>query len=596
MSKASKQKAADVRTATPADDAPIRPDKMSRGRRITLIVVAIFCLLIFSVTGPMADTIMGWFGPTVVNVYATVELPSGKTEITMEDYRAAGNLMDFEAGLNGMRADKEFEDVLVYATLMKLADHFEVVTTAEELRLMLLQAVRSASDYENLYRNFGFTRAVDFENTLARAQRVRKMEQLLTAATVVSDADVLKAWHELYDEMRYSFAVWQPAEFAEAAAELTPTEEELQKFYDEGLTPVQRAALEREQSAAFELLVADEAALATPGVQALLGIDAEPSEAALSGFYNRYSLSLYRRPALEPGQTRPEGEGEVFSIAELGPRLARDYRLHAALVQAGLSLPGAPDAAAFATENGLRFESFTEPVKLSELEKLPTYGSFQLRNLFSGEVGTWLQSPVLLPDGLAYLARPTLIQQRELPPLAEIRDAVIGHWREKEQLRLANEAAQAFVAGLPKQSEWVEGDPVTLAPEAFAQALGAERRALTEIDWIARTVRPAADPIWSAEETVKRRARTILSGRLKDLLDGQVIGPEDFGTDGIVVLHLVGRRAADEAKIWPNELQRARSDAQRLAETNFRAEQLSFEGLAKTYGLTKVIAENEDLN
>ena len=305
-------------------------------------------------------------------------------------------------------------------------------------------------------------------------------------------------------------------------------------------------------------------------------------------------MSLYRRPALEPGQTRPEGEGEVFSIAELGDRLARDYRLHAALVQAGLSLPGAPDAAAYAAANGLRFETFAEPVKLTDLEKLPVYGSFQLRNLFSGEAGVWLQNPVLLPDGVAYLVRPTKVLQRELPPLAEIPDAVIGHWREKEQLRLANEAAKAFTASLPKPADWVEGDPVTLTPEAFAQAIGAERRALTEIDWMARTVRPATDPIWGAEETVKRRARTILSGRLKDLLDGQVIGPEDFGSDGIVVLHLAGRRPADETKIWPNELQRARSDAQRLAETNFRAEQLSFEGLAKSYGLTKVIVENDD--
>lgn len=592
MSKASKQKAAAVRTATPADDAPIRPDKMSRGRRITLIVVAIFCLLIFSVTGPMADTIMGWFGPTATSVYATVDLPSGRAEITMQDYQAARSLMEFESSLSGARPDYEFEEVLVYATLMKLADEFEVVTTKDEIRSMLLQAVRTESDYVAIYRSAGFTRAVDFENTLARAQRVRKMEQLLVAATVVSDADVLKAWHELYDEMRFSFAVWQPGEFAEAALELSPAEEDLQKFYDEGLTPVQRAALEREQAAAFELLVVDEAALAKPEVQALLGIDAEPSEAALSGFYNRYSLSLYRRPALEPGQTRPEGEGEVFSIAELGERLPRDYRLHATLVQAGLSLPGAPDAAAFAAANGLRFEAFTEPVKLTDLEKLPTYGSFQLRNLFSGEPGTWLQNPVLLPDGLAYLARPTKVQARELPPLADIRDSVIGHWREKEQLRLANEAAKTFVSSLPKQADWVEGDPVTLSPEGFAQAIGAERRALTEIDWLARTVRPATDPIWSADETVKRRARTILSGRLKDLLDGQVIGPEDFGTDGIVVLHLGGRRPADETKIWPNELDRARSDAQRLAETNFQAEQLSFQGLAKSYGLTKVIDED----
>jgi hypothetical protein len=592
MSKSSKQKAAVARPATPADDAPIRRDTMSRGRRWTLIVIAIFCLLIFSVTGPMADAFFRWFAPGGVNVTATLNLPSGPAEITVEDYQSALSMLDFEARMNGTRPDQEFEQVLVTATLMRLADEFQVQTSEQELRELLLPlAQRSATGYSDFYRRLGFLRASDFESMLARWMRLQRVRELLGASVVVSDEEVLQAWQNLYQEMNYGYALWHPAEFADAAAELTPTEEVLQTFFDAGLTPVQKSGLEREQAVAFELLAVDAAALAQPQVQALLGSDAQPSQPALEGFYNRYSLSLYRRPALAAGETRPEGQGEVFPIAELGDRLLRDYQLHAALIQAGLSLPGVTDAAAFAAQNGLRLEAFAETVGLSELEKLPVYGSFQLRNLFSGEAGVWLQSPVLLPDGVAYLARPTKIQQREMPPLAEVRDPVIGHWREQEQTRLAREAAEAFVASLPHQEGWVEGDPVTLASAGFSQALGAERRAEIRVDWIARTVRPATDPIWGSEETAQRRARSLLGTRLKDLVDGQVIGTEDFGADGIAVLHLDGRRAADAAKIWPNELDRARADAQRQAQMNFEAEQISFAGFAKSYGLTRVLQE-----
>ena len=56
--------------------APVETQKMSTGKRLTLIGVAIFCLLIFSVTGPMTDVITRWFsgGPMA---YATLTLPSG---------------------------------------------------------------------------------------------------------------------------------------------------------------------------------------------------------------------------------------------------------------------------------------------------------------------------------------------------------------------------------------------------------------------------------------------------------------------------------------------------------------------------------------
>ena len=36
----------------------VHVNEMSRGKRLALIAVAVFCLLIFTVTGPMADVLI----------------------------------------------------------------------------------------------------------------------------------------------------------------------------------------------------------------------------------------------------------------------------------------------------------------------------------------------------------------------------------------------------------------------------------------------------------------------------------------------------------------------------------------------------------
>ncbi|MDA1260411.1 MAG: hypothetical protein O3A20_07285 [Planctomycetota bacterium] len=564
---------------------------MSRGRRLLLMAVAIFCLLIFSVTGPMTDTFGSWFFSGGEGAYATMKLPNGKqADISIEEYRTAVQIQEFEGRLFGTRADKSEEEVLFRAALDKLATAYEVVVTAQELREILLGFTRGVeANYANLYRSMGYKRPVDFEAMLSRVLRLQKMQQMLASAAIVTEEDVIREWQDLYREVQYSYAFWTAAEFADAAAELEPTEAELATFFAEKLTPLQRLDLEREEAARFELLVVTAEAAAGEGVQRLIGSDFEPSEAALEEFYNSRSLSLYRRPLPEGELKLPQDQSPVLSLEEVSDRLLRDFRIHAALKQSYLSLVGGTDAAAFAAEHGLLLKNYEEPVKLSEIENVEDYGAFQLRAVFSGTPGTWMDNPVLLPKELGFLMRPIEVQKREMPPLEEIRDAVVGHWREGEQQRLAQEAADEFIQSLPKPADWVDGDPTVIEAAPFSQALAAERRAQLQQDWIARTPRLAADPAGINDDPSQRRVRSLISGRLGDVVDGQVIGPEDFGADGIMVAHLAGRRDADDTQIWPAETARARSLAQQKASQAFQTDQLSFEGFAKAWELTKVL-------
>lgn len=596
MSKASRPKGTAERQPTPADDAPVRPDSMSRGRRLVLMAIAIFCLLIFSVTGPMADTFGRWFFTGGTDVYATMKVPGGETvEISIEDYRTAVGIQEFEARLFNSREDKSEERVLYRAALDKLADAYELVVTTEELRSTLFSYTNNVeANYANLYRGMGYRRPADFETMLARVLRLQKMQQLLAAAAVVTEQDVIREWHDIYREIRFAYAVWSLDEFAEASAELEPAPEALDKFFAEGLTTMQRLDLEREESARFELLVVDADAAVGAGVQRLIGSDFEPSQAALEEFYNSRSLSLYRRPLPEGEIKHPEGTNPILTMEEVGDRLLRDFRMHAALKQAYLSLVGGAEAAGFAQEHGLALVSVDEAVPMSKAESLERYGAFQLRAVFSGTPGTWMDNPVMLPSGIGYLMKPVEVTPRALPELAEVRDEVVAFWRKGEQERLAREAAEAFIQSLPQQENWVEGDPRVISEEAFSQALAAERRAELRQDWLPRTPRLATDPTSLSSDPIRRRARGAISGRLGELVDGQVMGPEDFDTDGIAVIHLAGRREADASQIWPAELMRPRMLAQQKVGQAFQSDQLSFEGFAKAWELTKVLVPDSE--
>ena len=571
--------------------APVYIKTMSPLKRWTLVGVAVFCLLIFSVTGVMTTVLSGWFGAGPL-VQATLELPSGPAKITLEDQQRATRLREWgeqflQIFLFPVDGD-EPESNLAYATLMKLADDMGLVVTADQIRGTLQGlAAQGAAAYEQRYRNLGFRTAVQFEAQVAAVLRVRTVVELLSASAVPSEADILAAWAKDYEEMDVQFTVWHPSAFADAAAQLEPSEEELQTFFDEGLTGIQRADLEHEQAVSFDAVLLTMESLETDAVKAWFQPE-EPVQEALDGFYNSNRFSLYRRPEPEEGVEPDPAAGPYLSIEELGARLRADYLLHKAITTLALELPQAEDAAVFAADKGADYHQQEELVGYSELPELEQVGHLQLRRLFNAELDFWVQTPVQ-GEGLVYLARPLQRRDRSMPQLSEIRDPVVTLWRENQQVDLAKQAADAFLDGLPRGEDHVEGDSVVLDAEDFASLVAAAAQPLEQMGWLSHTLRRTTDPVWPTEATVLRRLRSVVGNQLQELVDGQVVGPEDYGEDGIVVAHLKGRRAADPDSMWPSERITAERRAQITASQRFYSEMISFEGLSRAYGLTKVI-------
>ncbi|MBC8370174.1 MAG: hypothetical protein H8E25_09245 [Planctomycetes bacterium] len=557
-------------------------ESMSTAKRWSLIGIAVFCLLIFTVTGPMTEVLTKMFagGPSVE---ATVKLPSGTVDITLEDYRVAANQKQWAERVlrQSLYPDDNRESVLAYATLMKLADEMQIQITTGQLQALLQGfASQGADAYRNFYRSFGFRTAAQFESQVAQALRVTQVVELLSSSAVPSEQDIIDVWAETYQEMSVQYAVWHPNNFADEAATLEVGDEELAAFFADDLTPIQSSKLEVEQAVAFEAILIDEAAMQSEAVAAWFTAE-EPSQEALDGFYASNKYLLYQR------QTADEDLEPTLSQEELGDRLKNDYLMHQAVTELAFELPQAEDVEAFAAEKGATLIEQTEMIELSKLADVERIGGIQLRRLFQAEENIWMQSPVQMEDHV-FLMRPTTKRDREMPELDVVRNEVIGLWREGQQQVLAEAAADKFVADLPRSEDYVEGDMVNVDASTFASAAAAAGVPVEQMGWVSRSTRTAVDPFWPSDATVLRSLRSKIGGQLSDLVDGQIIGPQDYSANGIAVAHLVGRRDADSSQMWPAEYDRAKMNATQQAYAAFQSDQISYEGLARTYNLTKV--------
>jgi hypothetical protein len=572
----------------------VHTDTMSPLKRWTIIGIAVFCLLIFSVTTAMSTVLKGLFsdGPPVK---ATLQLPSGPRAINLNDYRSAVLLKKFAAvlGLDPYNGEDGEEEVLSYATLMLLSEDLDLMITTQQIQGFLAPIAQTAGQYKQLYRSSlfpqRFSTAQQFESQVARALRVFTMVDLLKSSEVPTEAMVFESWAKDYEEMDVEYTVWHTSQFEQAAVALEPSEEELNTYFEEELSAFDRVKLEIPQAVTFETVLLSAAALETDAVKAWF-TPTEPTEEELNGFYQINKQRLYVRPELEDGQKPDPEQDRLLSLEELGDSVRTDYLLNQAMGQLGLDLMNAEDVAAFAAERGAEYLVHDQMVEPSELMDIERIGNLQLNILFQSESGTWSSRPLVKRD-LSYYVRTLEKRERSMPELAEIRDDVVALWRSARQITLAEEAADAFVAALPRGEDYVEGDPVSVSNEVFANAVAESGRAIEQMGWVSRRPRRTVDPLWPTDATILRGLRSRIGFDLENLVDGQIVGPENFGEDGIAVAHLKGRRPVDAATMWPSELTNARARAGQAASAAFVADQLSFEGLATSYGLTKVIEE-----
>lgn len=558
--------------------------RRARRNKILLVCLFVFCLLTFTITAEMGAVFARLFtgGPPPV---AKLTMPSGKvSEVSLEEYRLAADLI-------GGR-DASTEDVLAYATLRKLADAYDVVITDDDLRrsIELQMMIRRVQSYEQLWRGMGFGHQLQFEAWLRESMRANTMAGLLRNGAVTTTSGAIDAWLEAREELRLEFATWEGKEFLDAAKQETPSDEQLAAFYDTGLSFQQKNELEREAAVQYEALVVTSDMLATAAVTAWAGSE-PPAEQALADFYERQKYALYMRPEPAEGAARPDDWTPVLTQAEVGEKLALDYRLYSAAEKLLAAVAAATDLAAFAAEKGVEHVPAGEFTPLSQLKDAPRLGSPNLTSIGYQEAGQWSRLPILVGD-LAYLARVSARRERALPPLDEVAASVLDFWHQKRADELAKAAAEAFVKGLPRAEGAGESDPAVLDPAAFAAAVAAANRPVQVLEWIARRPRPAVDPKWGSEDRLRPYLRNEIGAKLDDYADGQVLGGLFLADPAThVVARVAGRRPVDRQTMWPAEIEQARNEGVTAANRRFQEEQISYAGLSRAFLIEQVLNE-----
>ncbi|NQU48528.1 MAG: peptidyl-prolyl cis-trans isomerase [Planctomycetes bacterium] len=575
-------------------DDELKPPEMSTRKRIMLIGVAIFCLVIFSVTGPMMMAFDSLFlgGPAAV---ATAQLPSGEVSLTQEDLFYAARLLESEKDMlsPGLHDHDDPNTRIAYALLRKLADDIDLVVHPSILRGYIQSMIQSRGfpDYKSFLAYYRYPTAVQFESHLADMMRVPLLEGMLSNSQLPEKDDILGEFKKRYQEFQAQYLIWNADDFAAATMALDPTEEELTEFFDNGLNFTQRQDLQLEETVTFDVLLLSADALQTDVVAAWAPQE-EPSEEELGSFYDFNKRFLYMRPI--PEELEDPAPEPFLSREELGDDLKRDFILQRAILTLVAEAGEAEDLQAFADSKGLEWIQQTDPVTRTQLLDLPRIGTDQLNQLFRFELNQWL-GRAILNDGVAFLARPIARTEATLPPLEEVKDSVVDYWRESQQPVLARRAAEDFQAKFPAPE--VEGDAIIVDADGFTAAAAEFEMDIYPMDWISKTRRPATDPIWPADDKISPWLRGQVGRTLEDYEAGQLIGPLEYTLPTekyIVMVRLIDVRDPDENKIWPNELNSLRFSAYNTASRKFQEEQLSFNGLVTLYDLKVVEVKKEE--
>lgn len=556
-----------------------------RYERPLLIALAIFCLVIFSVTGAMTMAFGSFFGggPDLV---ATYTLPrAGETELTWERYQSTANLM----GVFMPSDDLETEDIIRFAVLEDLANDMNMTVSSDQLAVYLQYSfgIQTQEDYRRMLARFpGVSTPKQFEGLIRRVLTTMMVESLLSSSEMPTSAEALEQWSVDYQEYRLEYVRFRADDYVDQAEREPVDEEDLTDFFENRMSQTQTEQLKEEDAIAFDALLLEADALSSSEAVVAWANQEAPSEEELRGFYEYRRGFRYLR---DDGQAT--GEDRYLTIEELGDRLEDDFLLHRAGQQLASALTDVTDLADFAMERGVELVQFAEPVSRSALAELDRVGNYDLQDLFQYADGDWMQRALLL-DSAVVVARPTARRERRLPELAAIRDQVLAHYREERSLKLAEQDAERFAERILPPAEAADTGVTVDALAAAASGVGLQ---VDTLDWISAQPRPAVDPHWPVTERFLPWLRRQLLTEIAGMGEGDLFGPLSLPVERLFAVgRVAGTRAPDVERIWPGELQRARMTMASESTRAFGEEQLSYESLASRFQIERPQSEDAE--
>lgn len=579
------------------DDLIVAPKGSSRLRFVFTLILTIFLLVIFMVSGEMLDT-LGGGGASANRAYMSWEHPElGPQTMSIRDFTTQKQAYNrLQSSIFTQRQTVTDEEMATFLVEDQLARDAGIQVTDRDLAGFLRDTLQiDMSTYTGFVRSQGMT-ITGFEAELRRYLRVQRYRTLLGQSLMFPDpSEIESKWNNQFQEYSFDYVQLDPEDFSDEARAELPADEELQAWFD-ALPEFQRNNFRTEKKSAADLVLFRlDGSLPPP---ALMEAYPMPEDADLDSiartYYNIARDTRFRREA-EETPDEPEDEPEepedpylpYEEVAELCKAEApvynafRDWILQMQVIQRDPNQE--LDLAAQAAEVGLTFQADPTLRTATEWEELDGLGGQRL-SAFSrfGKEGDVFTS-VLVEEDAMYAGQWTTVEEPKIPEFADMRESVVDSWVEERRAEIALEKLEAVFEGFLDEGEEAPTlGGIEVPKDEFVAAVQAAGFEVENREWRDRVQQPPggfaeASPI----ENFLRMQTTMFI-----LAENQVGAPAiNQQKDAVFLLRSLGSRDPENVEMKPRDVRNVENNVRATAIQGFSRQAFGFDALADRFDL-----------
>lgn len=573
------------------------PKGTSRARFLFNFLLVVFLLLIFSITGPMMQSLSGGGGPSGETAMSWTTPDGERRSIEISDWytekQRLASLEDFGNFLLLGPLERGDEIQLArFLILEGLAQRAGIHVADQEVADTILEFFQTKENYDNYLLRSRGRKAKPFEQMLRRGLVVRRYIQMAAVpAGEVLTEDVLERWKQGAKEHDFEYVEVLAEEFEEAARAALPADAELEDWFN-GLSEFQKREFNTERSFALDVAWLDPSlpSQRTALFERFPRPEEEDAEQLATVYFNSNSFTRFVRPEPAPPEDdegaedgaqddEPEPQDKYYSYEEVADQARREAPIYRSMMDWLSDLRKrqaegeALDLETEAIALGLEFQR-VEPRSMTVLrESEEPWGGPFFAGSVNGVPEGEMTRRVGVTEGAFAVARVVEILPPALPPFAEIRDGVADKWVRENRPRLAAEALEAIRDAFGERPE--DGEFETAATsEEFRAAVEAAGFEVQQRGWASQFPR-AGDPEQRTTqiENYLRSRMTLFS------MEPGAVAEAEATRDGNVayLVRYVGEREADQTTMRPIEAAQALSQAKQTSQMDYFSETLGSE-------------------
>ncbi len=559
------------------------PKGTSRARFLFNLLLVIFLLLIFSITGPMMSSLTGG-GAATGEVAMRWTTPDGeRREVETGDFydqkRRIRTLEPFFQFLLLGQVDPG-DDIQVarFLILESLARRSGIHVADEEVAETILAFFETAENYNSFVASRRELTQKAFEEILRRGLIVRRFLQMsgLPAGEVLAE-DVIERWKSGAQEYNFEFVEVVSEDYEDAARAELPGAEELEDWFN-ALPAFQKQEFNTERSFAADIAWFDPEAEGDYAqlLERFPRPEEEDAEVMAENYYNRNSHVRFARPIPaneDEAQKLEESGDKFFTFEEVKEQVQREAPIYYSMMDwiSDLRLRQSqgenPDLETEAISLGLNFVRL-EPRTLTALREgeEPWSGNYLAGSLMRVQEGEFSRR-VEVEEGALVVGKVIEILPPSLPPFPEIQDRVADKWVKERRPAIAAERLEAVRDAFGERPE-EEGAAfeTSATSEEFAAAATAAGFEVQERGW--STQYPRLGEVQEQPTQFEFYLRSKASLYSAD--DGHVAAAEATRDGNAAYLvRCAGEREADVSTMRPVEVDSNLSQLRQAAAQKF---------------------------